>query len=158
MTQSSNGQPLPQPERERPRRHNAKRCKFATRQAIIYALANHESVESIRRNYHLSRHIVLAVRDQYPHEIEAAQQRIKELIEVHYLDAQIQALRLIEQKMAECSILQLAKVSDWITDRMMALETPVQAHPQPLSIKLAALRRSQRNESCDRSMWHEAET
>ena len=63
------------------RRHNAKRCRFAKRQAIIFALANHESVESIRRNYHASRHTVLAIREQYPHEIEAAQERIKALME-----------------------------------------------------------------------------
>jgi hypothetical protein len=58
------------------RRHTAKRCRFAKRQAIIYALANHESVESIRK-YHKSRHTVLAIREQYSHEIETAQARIK---------------------------------------------------------------------------------
>jgi hypothetical protein len=141
----------------KPRRHNAKLCRLTERHAVICALANHESVEFIRRKFHMSRHIVLAIRDQYPHEIEAAQKRIKELIEIHYCDAQIQALKLIERKMAGCSPLQLLRVYDELTDKMLALETPVQTNPYPLSIKLAALRRAKRNESCDRSVWHEAE-
>jgi hypothetical protein len=139
------------------RRHNAKRCRFAKRHAVIYALANHESVESIRRKYHMSRHKVLAIRDQHPQEIEAAQKRIKAAVEVHYLDAQYKALALIEHKMALCSPLQLIKLCEALTDKMLALETPVQTNPQPLSIKVSALRRAKRNESCDRSVWHEAE-
>ena len=139
------------------RRHNAKRCRVAVREAIIYALANGESVESIRRTLHKSRHTVLAIRDQYPQEIEAAQQRIKSQIELHYYEVAHKALALIERKMAGCSPLQLLRFYDELTDKMLALETPVQANPYPLSIKLAALRRAKRNESCDRSVWHEAE-
>jgi hypothetical protein len=142
----------------KPRRHNAKRCRLAERHAVICALANHESVESIRRKYHASRHTVLAIRKQYPHEIEAAQARIKSQIELHYCEVAHKAFALIEQKMAGCSLSQLIRVYDWITDWMLALETPVQTNPYPLSIKLAALRRAKRNESCDRSVWHEAET
>jgi hypothetical protein len=142
MGEPNNGQSL----RPKPRRHNAKRCRSAERHAVICALANHESVESIRRKYHVSRHIVLAIRDQYPHEIEAAQKRIKELIEIHYCDAQIQALKLLERKMALCSPLQLLRVYDELTNKMLALETPVQTNPQPVSIKLANLRRAKRNE------------
>jgi hypothetical protein len=142
------------------RRHNAKRCRVAVRQAIIYALANGESVESIRRTLHASRHTVLAIREQYPHEIEAAQKRIKAQIEMHCYELEHKALALIGQKMGECSPLQLLKICDALTDKMLALETPVQTHSQPLSIKLAALRRAKRDElsAPDRSMWHEEKT
>jgi hypothetical protein len=146
VSELNNGQPLSQPDRSKPRRHNAKRCRLPERHAIILALANYESVESIRRKYRVSRHKVLAIRDQYPHEIEAAQKRIKELIEGHYLDAQIKAFRLIACKMdTSTPTSELIKISNWIDDRMLALETPVQANPYPLSIKLAALRRAKRN-------------
>ena len=50
--------------RLRPRRHNAKRCRFGTRQAIIYALAKDNSISSITRNFHVSRHTVYAIREQ----------------------------------------------------------------------------------------------
>src|SRR5262249_50085587 len=141
----------------KPRRHNAKRCRLATRQAVIYALANQESVESIRRKYNVSRHTVLAIRDQYPQEIEAAQKRIKAAVEGHCYDLQLEAMDLIERKIALCSPLQLIKVFNQLTDKLLALETPIQTHPYPLSIKLAALSRAKRNESSDRSVWHEAE-
>jgi hypothetical protein len=59
--------------------HDPKQNKAPHRKAlpaIIYALTNHESVESIRK-YHKSRHTVLAIREQYSHEIETTQARIK---------------------------------------------------------------------------------
>ena len=136
-----------QPERAKPRRHNAKRCRFAKRQAIIYALANHYSVESIRRNCRASRHTVLDIREQYPHEIEAAQEDIKDRIAMAYAKKSIDALDIINQRIAaERSPLKQLKLYDEFTERMQALDTPVQKHPQPMSIKLAVLRRAKRNE------------
>jgi hypothetical protein len=144
--QLPSSQTLPSPEGAKPRRHNAKRCRVAKRQAIIYALANHESVESIRRNYQVSRHTVLAIRKQYEHQIEAAQKRIKAAVEMHCLDAQCKALALIQRKMHACSPLELFKVVDGLTDKMLALETPVQTqNAQPLSLKLAGMKRAKRN-------------
>jgi hypothetical protein len=141
------------------RRHNAKRCRVAVREAIIYALANGESVESIRRTLHKSRHTVLAIRERYPHEIEAAQARIKGAIEAHYFELAHEAMDKIGRLIpGERSMTKLLKIHDKITDKVQALDTPVQTHSYPLSIKLAALRRAKRNESCDRSVWHEAET
>ena len=64
----------------KPRRHNAKRCRFHKRQGIIYALANDESITSITRELLVSRHTVLAVRKQYAREIGAAREDIKERI------------------------------------------------------------------------------
>jgi hypothetical protein len=129
------------------KRHNAKRCRVATRQAIIYALANGESVESIRRNYRASRHTVLAIREQYPHEIEAAQQRIKALIEGHCIELAHKALDKIERKIAgERSWTKLLKITDALQDKVQSFDRPVQTHPEPMSIKLAALRRAKRNE------------
>ena len=143
------------------KRHNAKRCRFAVRQAIIYALANGESVESIRRTLHVSRHTVLAIRDQYPHEIEAAQEDIKDRIAMAYAKKSIDALDIINQRIAaERSPLKQLKLYDEFTERMQALQTPVQKNSYPLSIKSAALRRERRNKlsGSDRSMWHEGET
>jgi hypothetical protein len=143
----------------KPRCHNAKRCRLTERHAVIYALANDESVESIRRTLHASRHTVLAIREQYPHEIEAAQARIKGAIEAHYFELAHEAMDKIGRLIpGERSMMKLLKIYDKLTDKAQALDTPVQKHPQPLSIKLAALRRAKRNESCDRSVWHEGET
>jgi hypothetical protein len=128
------------------RRHNAKRCRVAVREAIIYALANHESVESIRRTLHTSRHIVLAIREQYPHEIEAAQEDIKDRIAMAYVKKSLDALDIIDQRIAaERSPVKQIKLYDELTERIHALQTPVQKNSYPLSIKLAALRRERRN-------------
>ena len=128
------------------RRHNAKRCRVAVREAIIYALANHESVESIRRTLHTSRHIVLAIREQYPQEIEAAQEDIKDRIAMAYVKKSLDALDIIDQRIAaERSPLKQIKLYDELTERIHALQTPVQKNSYPLSIKLAALRRAKRN-------------
>jgi hypothetical protein len=146
----------------KPRRHNAKRCRFAKRQAIIYALANHESVESIRRNYRASRHTVLAIREQYLDEIHEAQQHIKSLMEERCIRLASEALDKIGRLIpGERSVLKLLKICDKLTDKAQALDTPVQTHnPYPLSIKFAAMRRAKRNGLSvpDRSMWHEAKT
>src|SRR5262245_34866897 len=77
MVEQDNSQPV----HSKAWRHNAKRCRFATQQAIIYGLSNDESVEFIRRKYHVSCHTVLAIREQYAPDIEAAQERIKAQIE-----------------------------------------------------------------------------
>jgi hypothetical protein len=82
------------------RRHNANRCPFAKQQATIYALANHESIESIRRTLHASRHTVLAIREHYPHEIEAAQEDIKDRIAMAYAKKSLDALDIIGQRIA----------------------------------------------------------
>jgi hypothetical protein len=112
------------------RRHNAKRGRVATRQAIIYALANHESVESIRRKYHVSRHTVLAIQEQCPHEIEAAQEDIKERIAMAYVKKSLDALDIIAQRIAaERSPLKQIKLYDELTERIHALQTPVQKIP-----------------------------
>jgi hypothetical protein len=149
IAEPNNGQPVSQPDRPKLRRHNAKRCRFAKRQAIIYALANHESVESIRRNYRTSRHTVLAIRQQYPHEIEAAQEDIKDRIAMGYAKKSLDALDIIGHRIAaERSPLKQIKLYDVLIERIDALQTPVQTqNPQPLSIKLAALRRAKRNRS-----------
>src|SRR5262249_35361830 len=106
----------------------------------------------------MSRHGVLAIRDQYPREIKAAQKRIKAAVERHYYDLKLEAIDLIARKRKLGFSLQLIKVCDALTDKMLALETPIQTHPYPLSIKLAALSRVKRNESSNRSVWHEAKT
>jgi hypothetical protein len=145
--QSNCGQLLPQSDHLKARRHNAKRCRLATRQAIIYALATGESVECTRRTFHVSRHTVLAVRNQYAQEIEAAQEEVKERIAMAYVKKSLDALNVISQRIAaEHSPLKQFKLYDALTERMQALETPVQTNPYPLSIKLAALRHAKRNQ------------
>ena len=143
MVELDNGQR----DHSKPRRHNAKRCRFAKRQAIMYALANGESVECTRRMLHVSRHTVLAIRERYPQEIEAAQERIKAAIEGHYCELAHRALDKIERKIAgERSMTKLLEISNKLQDKVQALDTPVQKHPQPMSIKLAALRRAKRDQ------------
>ena len=146
MEQGNNGESLPQPDRPKSDRHNAKCLTFAKRQAIIYALANDESICSITRDLRVSRHNVLPIREQYPQEIEEAQKRIKALIEERYYHLQLKALDKIERQIAgERSTLRLLKICDAMTDKMQLYETPPQSHPYPLSIKFAALRRPKRN-------------
>jgi hypothetical protein len=119
------------------RRHNAKRCRVAVREAIIYALANGESVESIRRTLHASRHTALAIREQYAHEIEAAQEDIKERIAMAYVKKSLDALDIIGQRIAaERSPLKQFKLYDELTERIHALQMPVQKNSYPLSINL----------------------
>jgi hypothetical protein len=131
----------------KPRRHNAKRLSFAKRQAVIYALANNESIGSITRDLHVARHNVLAIREQYPQEIEAAQEDIKDRIALAYAKKSLDALEIISQRIAaERSPFKQFKLYDILTDRIQAFQTPVQKNSYPLSIKLAALRRAKRNE------------
>ena len=130
----------------KPRRHNAKRLPFAKLQAIIYALANNDSIESIRRTYHVSRHTVHAVRNQCAQEIEAARERIRLKIGRRCCDLVEGAMNEIEQQIKNNPSLRgLMKASNFFIDTLLKLEAPVQTHPQPLSIKLAALRRAKRD-------------
>jgi hypothetical protein len=76
MMQSSNGQTLPQEERAKPKRHNAKFCRLAIRQRIVHALAKGDSIRSIARAFHVSNNTVAAIRDQEWQQVEAGQQRI----------------------------------------------------------------------------------
>jgi len=76
MIQSSNGQPLPQRERAKPKRHNGKLCPLAIRQRIVLALANGDSIRSIARAFHVSNNTVAAVRDQEWQQVAARKERI----------------------------------------------------------------------------------
>lgn len=169
IAEPNNGQPVSQPDRPKRSRHNAKRLPFAKLQAIIYALANNESICSITRDLHVSSHEVLFIRHQYLQEIEAAQEDIKDRIALGYAKKSLDALDKIGQRIAaERSIWKQFKFYDMLTDRIQAIDTPVQKHPYPLSIKLAAFRRAKRNKlsvqsasentSGERSMRHEGET
>jgi hypothetical protein len=142
MVEPNNGQG----DHPKPDRHNAKRLTFAKRQAVIFSLANNQTISSITRDFHVSRHNVLAIREQYPQEIEAAQQRIKELIEGHCIELAHKALDKVDRKIGgERSWRKLLKITDALQDKVQSFDTPVQEHPQPMSIKLAALRRAKRN-------------
>jgi hypothetical protein len=147
MGEPNNGQPLSQPDRPKPSRHNANRLTLEKRWGIIYALANNESVESITHKYHTSRHIVLAIREQCLKEIQAARERIKAEIELQYYAVACVAMRkLLRQIEVEYSPLRLVRLCDKLDEMMIRLKAPVQTqNPQPLSIKLAALRRAKRN-------------
>jgi transposase len=74
--QASNGQPLPQRKRAKPKRHNGKLCPLAIRQRIVNALANGDSIRSIARSFHVSNHTVAAVRDQEWQQVAARKERI----------------------------------------------------------------------------------
>ena len=143
MVEQNNGQQ----EHPKPDRHNAKRLTYAKRWAVIYALANNESICSITRDLHVSRHNVLAILKTNTQEIEAAQRCIKYLIEGHYIDLQIRAMDKIERRIEGArSFRELLNIYDWMTDKVKAFDEPVKTqNPYPLSIKLAALRRAKRN-------------
>ena len=146
MIESDCGQSLSQPNRSKPRGHNAKRLPFAKLRAIIYALANNDSIESMRRTLHVSRHTVLAIRDQYSKEIQSAQEDIKDRIALGYARKTLDALDKIMQRIAaERPIWKQFKLYDMLTERIHALQMPVQKNSYPLSIKLAALRRAKRD-------------
>src|SRR5262245_10638617 len=138
MVEQSNGQSM----RPKRRRHNAKRCRFATRQAIICGLANDESVEFIRRKYHISRHTVLAIREQYAHEIEATRERIAAVIELRCYELAHQAMDTIGRQIeVERSPLRLLKICSKLTDKAAMLCTPVQTDtPEPFELKFGKFR------------------
>lgn len=71
MTQSSNGQPLPQS-----KRHSAKLCPIAIRQRIVNALANGDSIRAIARALRVSNNTVVAIRDQDWQQVAARKERI----------------------------------------------------------------------------------
>jgi hypothetical protein len=74
--QASNGQTLPQRERAKPKRHNAKLCPLAIRQRIVHALANGDSIRSIARALNVSNNTVVAIREQEWNQVESRKQRI----------------------------------------------------------------------------------
>ena len=104
-------------------------------------------IRSLDRNAIFKRsHTVLAIQAQYPHEIEAAQQKIKERIALGYAHKALGALDKIGQRIAaERSPLKQFDFYDRLADRIRALDIPVRKHPQPMSMKLAALRRAKRD-------------
>lgn len=110
------GQPLSQAARPRPRRHNAKRCRFGTRQGIINALAKDNSISSITRSFHVSRHTVYAIREQDWQTVVNRRERI-------ILDAveawQKRANALLFK--TNVSPLELIKICDTSTDIMIML-------------------------------------
>ena len=115
MSESNNGQG----DHRRPRRHNAKRCRFHKRQGIIHALANNESITSITREFLVSGHTVLAVRKQYAHEVEAARGKIAAVIESRCYQLAHEAMEKIgRQIQAESSPLKLLKIYDKLTDKV----------------------------------------
>jgi hypothetical protein len=72
--------------------------------------------------------------------------RLVALIEGHCIQLANEAIDKIGRLIpGERSMMRLLKIYDKLTDKAQALDTPVQKHPQPMSIKLAALRRAKRN-------------
>lgn len=150
MIEPDDGQSLSQPDRPKPRRHNAKRLQFHKRQGIIYALANDESIASITREFVVSRHTVLTVRKQYAREIAAARGRIAAVIELSCYQLAHEAMEKIgRQIQVESSPLRLLKIYDKLTDRAAMLHTPVPTRtPEPFELKYGKFRRAKQNERC----------
>jgi hypothetical protein len=99
--QSSNGQLLPQPDRPKPRVHNAKRCPLAIQQRIVNALANGDSIRAIAHALHVSNNTVVAIRDQEWQQVAARKARIaaqSELIATEAADRTLEAIRNREIK------------------------------------------------------------
>jgi hypothetical protein len=94
IMQSSNGQLLPQANRLKPKRHNAKFCPFAIRQRIINALANGDSQRAIARALHVSNNTVAAIREQEWQQVAARKERIAAQCE---LNATLAAERMTDK-------------------------------------------------------------
>ena len=62
-------------EQPKPKRHNARYLDEADRHAIVLALGEGKSVESIARSLHRSKWTIMAVRDQDAHEVARIKQR-----------------------------------------------------------------------------------
>ena len=71
MIEQNNGQG----EQPKPKRHNARYLDEADRHAIVLALGEGKSVESIARSLHRSKWTIMAVRDQDAHEVARIKQR-----------------------------------------------------------------------------------
>jgi DNA-binding NarL/FixJ family response regulator len=72
----NNGQSLSQPDRAKPKRHNAKHCPFAIRERIVNALANGDSKRAIARALRVSNNTVTAVAEQEWQQVESRKARI----------------------------------------------------------------------------------
>lgn len=72
----NNGQSLSQPDRSKPKRHNAKHCPFAIRERIVNALANGDSKRAIARALRVSNNTVTAVAEQEWQQVESRKARI----------------------------------------------------------------------------------
>jgi DNA-binding NarL/FixJ family response regulator len=74
--QSSNGQLLAQPDRPKPRVHNAKRCPLAIQQRIVNGLANGDSTRAIARALSVSVNTVSAIARQEWIQVETRKTRL----------------------------------------------------------------------------------
>lgn len=152
MVEPNNGESLSQPVRPKARRHNGNRCQLATRKAIIYALANDESIASITREFGVSRHTALAIRKANLQEIEAARDRIAAAIELRCYQLAHEAVEKFgRQIQVDCSPLELLKISYKLRDRAMMLKRPLQTHtPEPFGLKFGKFRHGKRVEFSSR--------
>ena len=114
--EQNNGESLSQPVRPKARRHNAKRCQLATRQSIIYTLAKDNSISSITRNFHVSRHTVYAIREQDWQAVMNRRERILDAVQAW----QNRANALLSK--TDISPLELIKVSGMSTDILIMLQ------------------------------------
>jgi hypothetical protein len=117
--QPSNGQPLPQQERARPKRHNAKLCAFAKRQRIINTLANGDSIRAIAHALHVSNNTVVAIREQEWQQVAGRKDRIAAQAELGATEA---GDRLIDAiRSGTISGQGLIPAFDVCVDKMLAL-------------------------------------
>jgi hypothetical protein len=119
MTQSSNGQPLPQREGVKPKRHNATLLAGRKRQAIITSLANGESKRGIARRLSVSANTVTAIAEQEWRQVEARKQLLAAQAERNAYIAGEQLSEALEQR--KVPIGSLVPVYGVSLDKAMAL-------------------------------------
>src|SRR5262249_4030798 len=78
----------------KPKRHNAKLCRTVTRQRIVNALANGDSIRSIARAVRVSNNTVVAIREQEWQLVAARKERIAAQCE---LNATLAAERMTDK-------------------------------------------------------------
>ena len=98
MGESNNGESLSEPHRHNPKRHNAKLCPFPTRQEIVNALANGDSVRAIARALHVSNNTVVAVQEQEWQQVAARKGRLAAQAERNALMAGEQIAEALAQR------------------------------------------------------------
>ena len=98
MGESNNGESLSHGRSSKPKRHNAKLCSFPTRQEIVNALSNGDSIRAIARTLHVSNNTVVAIQNQEWQQVAARKGRLAAQAERNALMAGEQIAEALEQR------------------------------------------------------------
>jgi hypothetical protein len=98
MGESNNGESPSHGRSSNPKRHNAKLCPFPTRQEIVNALANGDSIRAIARALHVSNNTIVAIQNQEWQQVAARKERLAAQAERNALVAGEQIAEALKQR------------------------------------------------------------